>query len=245
MGNIKPILKRLAVIMSVITLAMGSGLLVKANTAKVNKKITVKAGEIKKIKGVLKLKDGEWLAGTQFYHEPGTTSAVADVSYDDSSDTVYVHGIQEGNVSVQFDISSERKVKLEVKTKGSANKTDKGGYNKIPSINQETKTKNFKYTISYLTASNYKDGKPITYELYTSYLTNVSKKELKPDVTVKFYDKKKKLLGTFTLSKAKGMNIHTTLQPDDIYRNHIAVISADDLGIKQSKFNKIYYWKIV
>jgi hypothetical protein len=162
-----------------------------------------------------------------------------------SSNRLVVNGLYKGTQSVMVGYTKKngdtREFSLVMTVRGSQLSKDKNGLASIYGTSS-FKTKKFNYIDCYFDFNL--TGKKITgMFINVPALKNVSSKKLKPSIKVNFYDKNKKLVVAYKSTDSANWNVKVS--PKKSYLNYTHVFSPESLGISQSKWSKIKYYKIV
>ena len=204
------------------------------------KKYNLKVNENKKVNlGKKYQKNGVQLAAISY---SPANSGIAVVDF--SKGYLMMHGISKGLYRMVIDFSGAPTLAVNIMVTGEPKKSTKG-LNGRYTVQKRVNSKVFQYDTCYLDPKDYNgDGKTDCYYFNSCAIKNISKKARKPDVKIQFYDRKKKLVGTYQLSKDKGTSANKTLKSGEIDYGFCCGVSAEALKVSTKKFNTIKYWKV-
>lgn len=204
------------------------------------KKYHLKVNENKKVNlGKKYQKNGVQLAAISY---SPANSGIAVVDF--SKGYLMMHGISKGLYRMVIDFSGAPTLAVNIMVTGEPKKSTKG-LNGRYTVQKRVSSKAFQYDTCYLDPKDYNgDGKTDCYYFNSCAIKNISKKARKPDVKIQFYDRKKKLVGTYQLSKDKGTSVNKTLKSGEIDYGFCCGVSAEALKVSTKKFNTIKYWKV-
>lgn len=204
------------------------------------KKYNLKVNENKKVSlGKKYQKNGVQMVAISY---SPVNSGIAVVDF--SKGYLMMHGISKGLYRMVIDFSGAPTLAVNIMVIGEPKKSTKG-LNGRYTVQKRVSSKVFQYDMCYLDPKDYNsDGKTDCYYFNSCAMKNISKKTRKPDVKIQFYDGKKKLVGTYQLSKDKGTNVNKTLKSGETDYDFCCGVSAEALKVSTKKFNTIKYWKV-
>lgn len=201
---------------------------------------TVKVGENKKVK-LPKVYQKEGINLSSISYPIQNTGLVEQQT---RNGVMTIHGISKGSYRMQVAFSGANDLVVNVKVTGEPNKPVKG-LSKLYGVQKSASSGSFQYKTCYLDPMDYDgDNKFDCIYFKSCEIKNVSKKTKKTDAKIKFYNKEKKVVGTYQLLKDKGANVNTSLKAGSSEYAFVCGIGAESLGVTDKKFKTIKYWKV-
>ncbi|MBR1741702.1 MAG: hypothetical protein IJ733_07475 [Lachnospiraceae bacterium] len=199
-------------------------------------KATVKVGALKKVS--LKkygIKSSDTYIGYAF--DGDSMDNVGNCNINCVNNKLYLQGTASGELSYLLEFESGKKIKLRGKVTGKPSKHK--NYNGIYANIKSFKGKKYSYTDIHLTPDYDARGNINELTVEIGKISNISKKSVKTDIKIAFYDKNKKKIETVQAGKQME-NPQSDIEP-----GNEEYIYSGKLNLSVNQCKKVKYWRII